>query len=271
MAHWIDNEAGDRTGIDVPLFNKEGKRIGKAGFVSEHDRRRYDASSTSERMYQYAVRNMTDTREVARLLRADPKDATTTEQRDKIERAKVFLGPYYRDPREVFARLTEQYIASRLARGGVATQTPMEYKTEPGYWSDAHFAVLTAMIRDELRRRLEMLNVPTDTLMEAEGADGAIPPPLTAAPQQQTIAPPRARAAMSERQRQTHVADLLVMARSENPMVARLVIEDEDTPPWALLDVENVWRPKEGAEAQEIADDARSRYTRLITAFARGD
>jgi len=63
-------------------------------------------------------------------------------------------GAIYRRPREVWARLVEQYIAWRTPGAGVATLPASCYLDRPTYWDEAAFEWLTPTIEAVVGRRI---------------------------------------------------------------------------------------------------------------------
>jgi hypothetical protein len=161
LTHYLDHEAGQRNGVQQTLYNKQGKPRAKAHFQSEHDAGRgYNAAQgghqDARRMFDYAGYNMTNTRRVGALLGKQKEGASLSDEAE-AERARVMLGPYWREPAEMMARLSEQYVATKLGRGGAAAQSPQEYEDQPGYWSKEHFAHMMPQVERELHKRLATL------------------------------------------------------------------------------------------------------------------
>ena len=61
----------------------------------------------------------------------------------------------YRRPREVWARLVEEYIAWHTPGAGVATSPASCYYALPAYWDEAAFKRLVPMIEAGVKRRIE--------------------------------------------------------------------------------------------------------------------
>src|SRR6185312_11657208 len=79
------------------------------------------------------------------------------EERDEAQRIQVVLGSYWRDPREVFARLVEQYVADKLGRENGASELSSNYEKWPGWWSKEEFAKLRPMVEAEIQKRMDAL------------------------------------------------------------------------------------------------------------------
>lgn len=148
LGHWLDMEAGRALGHNTRVMR--GKRYGDSTSLADHEHRGYDNRLLSE-----ATRRMSDTWEVRRILKKKYGDAADPEEQVEIERAKVVLGPYWREPREVFARLFEQYITTERGAGGVASRTT--YHGKPGWWSKDDFEHLKPMVREAVAQRIKAL------------------------------------------------------------------------------------------------------------------
>lgn len=155
VGHWFDYESGKVMGAETKIM-RGGKRVATA-YASEADadKLRYAGYGTrAESLYSQALKTMTDTREVTRMLKVTKLSDLDPEARSQVERTKVVLGHYWREPREIFARLFEQYISEKLGRGGLASETPELYHTTPGWWDKDAWAKLEPMVEAEVNKRL---------------------------------------------------------------------------------------------------------------------
>ncbi|MDE2620825.1 MAG: hypothetical protein KGL54_11750, partial [Sphingomonadales bacterium] len=156
LAHFIDSEAGAAQGLNIRAYRGEKRVAHDSSYVSDVHYRQGDPDGYG--LYRDAVRKMSDSwriQRVARLKQADVKDQP--ELQDEYDYNKVKLGAYWREPVEVFARLVEQYIGTKLQRGGFAADAPEKYEKMPGYWRKEEFAALEPRLEQQLRVRLEML------------------------------------------------------------------------------------------------------------------
>lgn len=156
MAHWLDFEAGRQAGVKERIH--AGSKFYDATSLAEaQDRMPYNQADAGKDMIRSAVRSMSDTMEVRRFLKKKYEDTTPEEHAD-LERIKVHLGHYWRSPREVFARLIEQYVATKNGPEGTATDKSSYYEKIPGYWSKEEFAKLMPDVRAEIDRRVALLD-----------------------------------------------------------------------------------------------------------------
>jgi len=66
------------------------------------------------------------------------------------EVTKVRVGRYWKRPTEVFARLTEQYVATKLDRDSAAAESPAYYQKHSFYWDAERFAVLMPLVEQRI-------------------------------------------------------------------------------------------------------------------------
>ncbi|MFH1609333.1 MAG: HAD domain-containing protein [Candidatus Bipolaricaulota bacterium] len=90
-----------------------------------------------------------------------------------VARVQLALGPYWREPREIWARLVEQYVANRLNRPSFAVELPGVYAELPGYWTQADFDALAPRVEEELERQLFFVLL--SMLKEAEPCPFPVP------------------------------------------------------------------------------------------------
>jgi ppGpp synthetase/RelA/SpoT-type nucleotidyltranferase len=148
LGHFIDIQAGSKLG------KKKQVRARGSGTL-------YDSSSLADvspgSLVSEAQRRMNATETVRTLLREKLGNATDDAGRARIQRAKVVLGPYWHEPREIIARLTEQYVAYRRNAGGWSHETPVYYESSPGWWKREDFEAMVPTLEEALAERLEAL------------------------------------------------------------------------------------------------------------------
>ncbi len=161
-AHWLDHEAGSIEKVSVTEWRKRGKSF-DVHYLSEgdyHGRFQILEEPAGRRLFRDARDTMTDTYRVSKLLSQKSKDLKTDEDRITHELVKVRLGAYWQRPREIFARLVEQYVSTNLADSGASENfysVSRDYTEQPGYWSKDAFARLMPRIEVELARRMEIV------------------------------------------------------------------------------------------------------------------
>lgn len=153
-AHWLDYEGGKASskGYEYYTDGKKSKRI---------DSRREALSRAEEysnKLYNDAAWNMNDRhglREVYK--RAYSKSKQVTAEEKKAAREVVArVGGYWGDPREVWARLVEQYVAITHGKKTEAAESPEYYYKHPAYWSKEKFAEYQPIVKAELERRISI-------------------------------------------------------------------------------------------------------------------
>ena len=181
FGHLIDIKGGNLLERKTRTYTKGGKG--------------YDSTSLAEAearspLIDQAKKSINDMREVKDLFRMmDNKkaDDMTEAEKTAAEMVKVKLGPYFYEPREIFARLFEQYIGNELGRKGPANMAPEAYAKIPGYWTQEEFDKLKPMLEQEIERRTMVLRehyAPKD-VTRAE-AVAALPSPVAAKPPEST-------------------------------------------------------------------------------------
>jgi len=156
LGHWLDYESGRVLGTKVDYPSLSGKPVKGSAYISESDKR-MGFSSPAQQMYSTALKSMTDSYEVGKMLKTKNLDELSPEKRAEVERVQVVLGHYWREPREIFARLFEQYVASKLGKGGLAAESPSSYSTMPGWWNREAWAKLEPMIDAEIQKRMDAM------------------------------------------------------------------------------------------------------------------
>jgi O-acetyl-ADP-ribose deacetylase (regulator of RNase III) len=152
VGHWLDNEAGAMQGVEVTHYTRSRERQ-TLNFLSEGDNRSYEKQDND--LILDASNAMNRSYEVRRWLNPKSKKETDSE-RILAEIVSVKLGAYWRDPREVWARLFEQYVSTKLA-GKVAYSADKDYTNTPGYWTEEAFAALMPRVEAQITRRVEII------------------------------------------------------------------------------------------------------------------
>lgn len=141
-------------GVEVRAFSSRGTRKSiKTSALSEKEGRDYLGSG----LIPVAIRKMTDVRLAQKIASINiSKVAGGEEQKGQVEEIKVHLGHYWKEPREVFARLVEQYVAN-IRGEGVSCRSPQFYAETPAYWKQEIFTTLQPMIAQEIADRIKAL------------------------------------------------------------------------------------------------------------------
>ena len=145
LGHWLDFESGRAMGVKSRIYTKGG---------NGHDTHYASEATISRALYDLARSTMTDTREVPRMLKMVKTSDLPDAERAEVERVKVILGPYWREPRELFARMFEQYIADELGKSSTAAEDIARYHKVPAWWSKAAWDKLKPAFTTELQKRI---------------------------------------------------------------------------------------------------------------------
>jgi hypothetical protein len=148
--HWLDYQAGSE--------NKKGYEFYTNGKSSRRVKSYRSALSKSEEysnfLYEKANHNMNNSRAVR--LAQNPSQLgrpMTQEEKEQAKEWNARIGSYYRDPREVWARLVEQYIAEQHGKATTAAESPEYYEKHPAYWNHETFNEMKPTIKAEIERR----------------------------------------------------------------------------------------------------------------------
>lgn len=155
FAHFLDDEAGAALNLEVRVFNSGGRRSSRmVRYLSEADNR-YHRANEDENLLADARSTMIYSREVERILNLKDKHA----ERDVLvarEYLSIRLGHYYKSPREIWARLFEQYISTKL-EGSAQVAADQDYTNTLGFWKREDFERLMPRIEKQIARRLQLV------------------------------------------------------------------------------------------------------------------
>jgi len=161
LAHCIDFEAGAALGAEVPYHLRTGRQAVSISSLAECDDYRNEGGRA---LLMDADASMKDTVTVYRLSRRG--GAKTPEDEEMAEIVKWCLGPYFRRSIELWARLVEQYISTRLRAQGITDPLSVrgDYTKIPGYWGAEDWARLEPQVEKEIEQRLNLLRGGAATL-----------------------------------------------------------------------------------------------------------
>jgi hypothetical protein len=169
MAHWMDYEAGKVAGVETNITDLQ--RVSLTAL-----RRGNYAKRTTFALSEggYAARNLLNQRDDGSLIAAardtinravevrelmnitNKKEAAEKGKEKEYEQAKVRLGPYWTRPREIWARLVEQYVATVLGKVSSCAESPEFYTRTPGWWKSQDFKAIMPRIGEEINQRLSL-------------------------------------------------------------------------------------------------------------------
>jgi hypothetical protein len=151
FGHLVDIKGGSLLGRKARVYTKGGKGYESTSLAEAEDH---------SPLIQAAKKSINDLREVRDLFRLmDTKKAEelTEDEKTKAEMVKVKLGPYFYEPREIFARLFEQYVGNKLGHKSTSALSPEAYAKVPGYWTQVEFDKLTPLLETEIAKRMNAL------------------------------------------------------------------------------------------------------------------
>ena len=85
-------------------------------------------------------------------LPGEKSDLTPEEQVTKVR-----VGRYWKRPTEVFARLSEQYVATKLDRDSAAAAPPAYYQKHSFYWDAKRFEALMALVEQRINEAVKYI------------------------------------------------------------------------------------------------------------------
>lgn len=152
FGHWLDYEAGSAKGKTTRLSTKSGKFYSAPSMSEAASRGTDDAGEGA--LIREATNTINDRMEVRRLLRPADPDKITPEQKEEKDVARFRLTPYWTAPREVWARLVEQYVANKVGKQGDAADSPQAYAKMPGWWTQEQFDKMKPDIERVIQAKL---------------------------------------------------------------------------------------------------------------------
>jgi hypothetical protein len=119
VGHMLDYAAGSATHESVTIFPGwgPGRKKRPTTSLAEIDYRTHP-DTEGARLLRDAKRTMRDVYEVKRRMRTRLNAEHDEQVRDETRRFKVQLGDYWNDPVEIWARLVEQYVATKREPAG---------------------------------------------------------------------------------------------------------------------------------------------------------
>lgn len=157
LGHMLDFEAGQRLGASTQIVNKSRTKVYECSALSEEDSS--DKTGDAE-LIRKARWSMNQPAMVKRMSRRKYEPKTEGEQ-EQYEVVNLTLGAYWESPREIWARLCEQYVSTQLRRKGYGTSDPVgvkaDYTNTVAYWSEEQWSELEPLVKAGIKRRLEIM------------------------------------------------------------------------------------------------------------------
>jgi hypothetical protein len=145
LGHWFDIEAGKFIGVERTM--RIGERTEKMPSLAE--------VGQGGDLIRTAGRLMTDTTSAEHIVKGH-KMKVVSYTPDEQGRIKLKLGHYWRSSREIWARLVEQYVATKLGPEPHLS-VDADYESLPAYWSRDKFEQLMPLVESEIDLRLWIL------------------------------------------------------------------------------------------------------------------
>ena len=149
LAHWLDAEAGSAMGASTRLRNKSGRRSYDSTYLSEFVGSL--ENDPEDELLSDAWRTVNRVREAHQLF------SRRIERTDERDRVRASLGPYWSRRCEIYARLVEQWLATRCETVCSAADSPEVYQRMPGWWTEATFLELMSAVEKSVERRIDVL------------------------------------------------------------------------------------------------------------------
>ncbi len=161
LGHLLDDAAGRALGVEVSIF--KGKRGSRTSLLAEHD---YRSSSGGVQLLYDARQSLHLSLEARQAVQVSGYAGLSLSRAAYIERLRVMLSAYWREPRELWARLVEQWLSARVRHPSWAVEA--DYATVPGYWSAEDWPRLDERVGAEIARRLNLARAAA-----GQGGEGA--------------------------------------------------------------------------------------------------
>lgn len=149
LTHWLDAEAGAAIGASKRLRNTSGRRAYDSTYLSEFVGH-LDNDPENELLAD-AWRTVNCVDEAHQLF------SRRTERTDERDRVRASLGPYWHRRCEIYARLLEQWVGTKLGSVSSAAESPEVYQSMPGWWTEGAFLELMPAVERSVERRIELL------------------------------------------------------------------------------------------------------------------
>ena len=157
--HYLDHAAG---------YIKTGGK-GRVVFSMTGDRKKTPTTSLAEvdwwgnpappQAISQARRSFAVTQhEIERHRKQKIADDMPLPEKARLERCAYILpGKYWSEPCEVWARLFEQYVSTKLGNPAGAWSVETNYPLQLGYWPEDTWATLEPLVAEEIKRRLTVV------------------------------------------------------------------------------------------------------------------
>lgn len=153
LGHWLDYEGHGTKEGEIAVFGcgRRGKHVRTRCYTERTEggaelvRRAFNDMNASVREHHAMMRKLFP-------LVGEESDLTLEEQVTKVR-----VGRYWKRPTEVFARLTEQYVATKLDRDSAAAELPLYYHKHSFYWDAKRFDALMPLVEARIDEAVEYI------------------------------------------------------------------------------------------------------------------
>jgi len=155
LGHWLDYEGHCTEEGKVAVFGGSGSR-GKYVRTRCYTERTEGGAELVRRALNDMNASVKEHYAMMRKLFpvvGEKSDLTLEEQVTKVR-----VGRYWRRPTEVFARLTEQYVATKLDRNSAAAESPLYYQKHSFYWDAKRFEALILLVEERINEAVEYIS-----------------------------------------------------------------------------------------------------------------
>lgn len=151
-AHWLDYEGGQASkyGYEYYTNGNTSKKVDSSRTALSKVEERSGSLCTDAAWH---LNNPRELRDIFKTAYGKSKQVSKEDRKD-AQAVVARVGGYWRDPREVWARLVEQYVAVAHGRRTEAAESPEYYYKHPAYWSKEKFTEYQPLIKAEIEKRL---------------------------------------------------------------------------------------------------------------------
>lgn len=153
LGHWLDYEGHSAEEGKIAVFG--------SGWRGKYVRTRCYTERTEDgaELVRQALNDMNASvkEHYATMHRLFPPAGEKSELTSEEQITKVRVGRYWKRPTEVFARLSEQYVATELDRDSAAAAPPAYYQKHSSYWDAKRFGVLMPLVEERINEAVKYI------------------------------------------------------------------------------------------------------------------
>ncbi|MGB0109843.1 MAG: hypothetical protein ACLPH5_00560 [Candidatus Sulfotelmatobacter sp.] len=153
LGHWLDYEGHGTQEGEIAVFGCGWR--GKYVRTRCYTERREDGAELVRRALNDM--NASVKEHYAMIRRLFPPAGEKSELTPEEQVTKVRVGRYWKRPTEVFARLSEQYVATKLDRDSAAAAPPAYYQKHSFYWDAKRFEALMPFVEQRINEAVRYI------------------------------------------------------------------------------------------------------------------